>query len=102
MIIYPEIAIKNGRCVTLRKGQMTLPEEHDTSPLDLARHYAAHGAEWLHVADLDATGRHSHDNTALVEHKPLALANEASAACVLAALPHDVSEEHPQKAASGC
>ncbi|MGR3382663.1 1-(5-phosphoribosyl)-5-[(5-phosphoribosylamino)methylideneamino]imidazole-4-carboxamide isomerase [Roseovarius indicus] len=67
MIIYPEIAIKNGRCVTLRKGQMTLPEEHDTSPLDLARHYEAHGAEWLHVADLDATGRHSHDNTALVE-----------------------------------
>lgn len=66
MIIYPEIALRNGRCATLRKGQMTLPEDHGTDPLDVARDLAEQGAEWLHVVDLDAVGRRDRDNTRLI------------------------------------
>lgn len=66
MIVYPEIAIQNGRCVTLRKGQMVLPETHDIDPLTAAKQFEEQGAEWLHVVDLDARGRRVKDNTQLV------------------------------------
>lgn len=66
MIIYPEIAIKNGKCVTLRKGQMTLPVVYDHDPLSKAREFADQGAEWLHVVDLDAVGRHEKDNSDMI------------------------------------
>jgi len=54
MIIYPDIGIQNGRCVTLRKGQMTQPEIYAHDPIAKALDFVAQGAEWLNVVDLDA------------------------------------------------
>lgn len=54
MIIYPDIGIQNGRCVTLRKGQMTQPEVYAHDPIAKALEFVAQGAEWLNVVDLDA------------------------------------------------
>ena len=54
MIVYPDIGIQNGRCVTLRKGQMTQPEIYAHDPIAKALDFVAQGAEWLNVVDLDA------------------------------------------------
>ncbi|MGF1631449.1 MAG: HisA/HisF-related TIM barrel protein [Kiloniellaceae bacterium] len=54
MIIYPDIELRKGRCVNLRRGRMDAPVVYDVEPLDAARDFARQGAEWLHVVDLDA------------------------------------------------
>jgi len=66
MILYPEIALKDGRLVTLRRGQMTSPIRYDRDPVEQARAFAAEGAEWLHVVDLDAVLRGRRHNGDIV------------------------------------
>lgn len=53
MVIYPDIEIKGGTCVTLVRGEMDKPTPLGRSPIDLAKEYVEGGAEWLHVVDLD-------------------------------------------------
>lgn len=53
MLIIPAIDLKNGRCVRLtqgRKGDVTV---YDEDPVDVAKSFAAAGAEMIHVVDLD-------------------------------------------------
>jgi len=54
MIIYPYIALRDGRCVNLRHGRIDEPITFDADPLETAKAYGQSGAEWLHVVDLDA------------------------------------------------
>ena len=54
MIIYPNIALRGGRCVNLLRGRIDEPVTFDADPLEVAKSYAQAGAEWLHVVDLDA------------------------------------------------
>ncbi len=54
MIVYPDIGIRNGRCVILRRGQMSQPVVYDHDPIVKAQQFVAEGAEWLNVVDLDA------------------------------------------------
>jgi phosphoribosylformimino-5-aminoimidazole carboxamide ribotide isomerase len=53
MRCYPAIDIREGRCVRLLQGDFSAQTEYG-DPLEVARAYAADGAEWLHVVDLDA------------------------------------------------
>lgn len=53
MRCYPAIDIRGGRCVRLLRGDFSAETEFG-DPLEVARGYAAAGAEWLHVVDLDA------------------------------------------------
>jgi phosphoribosylformimino-5-aminoimidazole carboxamide ribotide isomerase len=53
MQIIPAIDLRGGRCVRLRQGRKEEATVYDGDPLDLARRFAAEGAEWLHVVDLD-------------------------------------------------
>ena len=53
MIVYPAIDIRGGRCVRLVEGDFTRETAYDADPADAARRWAAAGAEWLHVVDLD-------------------------------------------------
>jgi phosphoribosylformimino-5-aminoimidazole carboxamide ribotide isomerase len=57
MIIYPDIGIQDGRCVTLRNGQMTQPEIYAHDPIAKALEFVEQGAECLDVVDLDAVRR---------------------------------------------
>jgi len=66
MIIYPDIGLRNGQCVTLRRGQMTEPVAYDHNPIEKAMQFAAEGAEWLNVVDLDAAGRRGRTNTEII------------------------------------
>jgi phosphoribosylformimino-5-aminoimidazole carboxamide ribotide isomerase len=66
VILYPAIDIRGGRCVRLVQGDFERETAYDDDPVNVARAYAAAGAEWLHVVDLDAARRQG-DNRALIE-----------------------------------
>ena len=54
MIIYPDIEISKGQCVSLRKGQFEDPVFYDIDPPTAAKKFESEGAEWLHVVDIDS------------------------------------------------
>lgn len=51
--IYPAIDLREGRVVRLYQGDYERQTDYAVDPLQLAHDYAAAGAEWLHVVDLD-------------------------------------------------
>ena len=53
MKIFPAIDLKNGKCVRLYQGEFTLSEVVGEDPLQTALNFAAQGAEYLHMVDLD-------------------------------------------------
>lgn len=53
-LLYPAIDIRDGRVVRLRQGDYDAETRYADDPLALAKRYAAGGAEWLHLVDLDA------------------------------------------------
>lgn len=53
MIFFPAIDLKAGRCVRLQKGDMATAIVFNDCPANQARVFAAAGASWLHVVDLD-------------------------------------------------
>ena len=52
--LYPAIDVRDGRVVRLRQGDYAQETRYPDSPLATARRYAAAGARWLHLVDLDA------------------------------------------------
>jgi phosphoribosylformimino-5-aminoimidazole carboxamide ribotide isomerase len=53
VILYPAIDLKDGSCVRLRQGDMAQATLFNRDPADQARRFAAAGASWLHLVDLD-------------------------------------------------
>jgi len=53
MELYPAIDIRGGGAVRLTQGDFSREQAYG-DPVDLARRFAAAGASWLHVVDLDA------------------------------------------------
>jgi phosphoribosylformimino-5-aminoimidazole carboxamide ribotide isomerase len=53
MLLIPAVDLKNGRCVRLHQGRMDAETVYADDPVAMAHHWVDHGAEWLHVIDLD-------------------------------------------------
>jgi phosphoribosylformimino-5-aminoimidazole carboxamide ribotide isomerase len=53
MILYPAIDLKDGRCVRLEQGDMARATVFNDDPGAQAAHFAALGARFLHVVDLN-------------------------------------------------
>ena len=53
MILFPAIDLKDGACVRLLRGDMDAATVFNDDPADQARAFAAAGAEWLHIVDLN-------------------------------------------------
>lgn len=53
MILYPAIDIRGGRAVRLLRGDYDRETVYDDDPAQAASRWAAEGAEYLHVVDLD-------------------------------------------------
>lgn len=53
MIIFPAIDIRGGKCVRLTKGDFAQETVFSDEPAAMARKWAAQGAAYLHVVDLD-------------------------------------------------
>ncbi|MDQ6910322.1 MAG: 1-(5-phosphoribosyl)-5-[(5-phosphoribosylamino)methylideneamino]imidazole-4-carboxamide isomerase [Actinomycetota bacterium] len=54
MDLYPAIDLRGGRCVRLYQGDYGRETVYGTDPIALAETFAAAGARWIHVVDLDA------------------------------------------------
>ena len=53
MIVIPAIDLKNGLCVRLLQGRRSEMTVYSEDPVEVAREFAAAGAEMIHVVDLD-------------------------------------------------
>lgn len=53
MLLFPAIDLRHGRCVRLRQGDPAAETVFGDDPAAMARHWAAQGAEWLHIVNLD-------------------------------------------------
>ncbi|MGH6661966.1 MAG: 1-(5-phosphoribosyl)-5-[(5-phosphoribosylamino)methylideneamino]imidazole-4-carboxamide isomerase [Rhodospirillales bacterium] len=73
MIFFPAIDVKDGKCVRLYQGDMEKVTVFNDDPAAQARTFAAAGAGWLHVIDLDGA----------VKGKPV---NEAAVAAIVEAV----------------
>ncbi|MGY6705290.1 1-(5-phosphoribosyl)-5-[(5-phosphoribosylamino)methylideneamino]imidazole-4-carboxamide isomerase [Roseinatronobacter sp.] len=67
MILYPAIDLKDGQCVRLYKGAMDQATVFNDDPAAQARAFAAQGAEWLHLVDLNGAFAGSPVNAGAVE-----------------------------------
>ncbi|HUQ64359.1 MAG TPA: 1-(5-phosphoribosyl)-5-[(5-phosphoribosylamino)methylideneamino]imidazole-4-carboxamide isomerase [Acidimicrobiales bacterium] len=54
MDLYPAIDLRGGRCVRLYQGDYDKETAYGTDPVTVAERFAAAGARWIHVVDLDA------------------------------------------------
>ncbi len=55
--VLPAIDLKGGRCVRLRQGRAEDETVYSEHPAEVAKQWAAQGAEYLHVVDLDGAFR---------------------------------------------
>jgi len=63
MIVYPAIDLRKGRCVRLRQGDPSSEIAFSGNPPMVAAKWAAEGAQWLHVVNLDgALGESAEEN----------------------------------------
>jgi phosphoribosylformimino-5-aminoimidazole carboxamide ribotide isomerase len=53
MQIVPSIDLRNGQVVRLKQGDYGQQITYDLDPADVARSFAAAGATWMHIVDLD-------------------------------------------------
>lgn len=83
MIVFPAIDLIDGKVVRLERGDRARMTVYSEDPVAVAEHFAAQGAEWLHVVDLSA---------ALEEDEPARAANTAAirAICQVEGLSIDV------------
>lgn len=54
MIIYPAIDLLDGQCVRLSQGKYDQVTVYSDDPLNIAAGFAAAGASWIHMVDLNA------------------------------------------------
>jgi len=66
MIVYPTIELKDGKCVSLTRGRLEEPVIWHVDVVKAAKDFAAAGASWLHITDLDAVAGDG-NNDVLIE-----------------------------------
>lgn len=67
MIIYPAIDIRDGKAVRLVEGDYDRETVFDSDPLDAALRWQDHGAEWIHIVDLDGARDGVRANASVIE-----------------------------------
>ncbi len=66
MDLYPAIDLRGGRCVRLVEGDFGRETSYGDDPVSVAKAFAAQGASWIHVVDLDAARTGDPVNRAVV------------------------------------
>jgi len=65
MLLFPAIDLRRGRVVRLSQGEAHRETVYGDDPLAIAERFAAEGAAWIHLVDLDRAFGEG-DNAALV------------------------------------
>lgn len=66
MELLPSIDLRQGRVVRLHQGDFAQETVYGDDPVAVASAYAAAGAPWIHVVDLDASRRDGSNRDAIV------------------------------------
>lgn len=66
MVIIPSIDLREGRVVRLQQGDYSRQLNYDVDPLATAQQFAAAGAKWVHIVDLDGAKRGTPVQTVLI------------------------------------
>ncbi|MDQ6838161.1 MAG: HisA/HisF-related TIM barrel protein [Actinomycetota bacterium] len=66
MDLFAAIDLRGGRCVRLVEGDFGRETAYDGDPVAMARSFAAAGAPWLHIVDLDAARSGHPTNRAII------------------------------------
>jgi phosphoribosylformimino-5-aminoimidazole carboxamide ribotide isomerase len=66
MDVFPAIDLRAGRCVRLSEGDFERETVYGDDPVAVAEGFAATGARWVHVVDLDAARTGEATNAAVV------------------------------------
>ena len=53
LVIVPSVDLRDGRVVRLKQGDYGQQINYDVDPVETARSFAAAGAQWMHIVDLD-------------------------------------------------
>jgi len=64
--LYPAIDLRDGRCVRLYQGDYGRETVYGDDPVAQAQAFAADGAPWIHVVDLDAARTGVASNRAII------------------------------------
>ena len=64
--LYPAIDLRGGRVVRLTQGDYDREVAYGDDPVAVAESFAAAGATWIHVVDLDAARTGSPENRSVV------------------------------------
>jgi phosphoribosylformimino-5-aminoimidazole carboxamide ribotide isomerase len=67
MDILPAIDLREGKCVRLLQGDYTKQINYSEDPVAVAQRFAAAGASWLHVVDLDGAREGALRNMTTIE-----------------------------------
>jgi phosphoribosylformimino-5-aminoimidazole carboxamide ribotide isomerase len=67
MIVFPAIDVLAGRAVRLKQGDYARVTVYNEDPVAQAALFAAAGAEWMHVVDLDGARDGVPGNTRIIE-----------------------------------
>lgn len=67
MIVIPAIDLRDGKCVRLIQGRYDQEITYKDDPVEQARGFAAQGAQWLHVVDLDGAKAGRPVNTTVIK-----------------------------------
>jgi phosphoribosylformimino-5-aminoimidazole carboxamide ribotide isomerase len=67
MVILPSIDLRQGKVVRLKQGDYAQQLNYDVDPRKTAEGFAAAGAEWMHVIDLDGAKEGRPVQTQLVQ-----------------------------------
>ena len=65
--VLPAIDLRGGRVVRLKQGDFDREIAYSDDPVEVARQFAAAGARWLHVVDLDGARTGSPAHGAVIE-----------------------------------
>ena len=65
--VIPAIDLRGGKVVRLKQGDYAQQTTYEADPRELAQRYAAAGATWLHLVDLDGARSGNLDNLAVIE-----------------------------------
>ncbi|HEY8681986.1 MAG TPA: 1-(5-phosphoribosyl)-5-[(5-phosphoribosylamino)methylideneamino]imidazole-4-carboxamide isomerase [Rhodanobacter sp.] len=65
--VIPAIDLRGGKIVRLKQGDYAQQTTYAADPRELAQRYAAAGARWLHLVDLDGARSGNLDNLAVIQ-----------------------------------
>ncbi|WP_181349652.1 1-(5-phosphoribosyl)-5-[(5-phosphoribosylamino)methylideneamino]imidazole-4-carboxamide isomerase [Thalassobacillus sp. CUG 92003] len=64
--IFPAIDMRQGKCVRLEQGDFDKETVYGEDPFEVAKSFAAEGATWIHMVDLDGAKEGSRKNAEYV------------------------------------